>query len=477
MRSYEELSGARGREIFYRPERFPIAHLFKRGPPTLTLETDHYTLRDISLTGLGATTGRGTNHVPAVGRRVALRLDIRDVPLFEGCGEVIHVEPLPAGTRLGLRVVDRRVDISAILTRYQESFIAADLDERESEAASVSPAYRQLCSDVLHLLRSYRAVLDRFQASQPEPGAAQEMLAACEERIIPRWHALWRHGNQVAASLERGSRLWKAAKRYTELVLTPDFCFGAFARRCYEKPLGYPGDYEVMNMAYDWRREGERLSDKLVHRVGLEVGECIANRMIIMRQAIAELVASSPLERLRIASLGSGPAREIIDYLRIPALPRPVEFTLIDQDHSALSQAYERSLSDIMRHNGQAKISCLQGSFAQLLKTGELFGRLPQQDLIYSVGLIDYLTARRAKELLESLYGHLAPGGKLIVANMKSGPFSTYWPVEFITDWTLAYRDDGDMLALGRDLPGAALSTAEDRTGRVVILTVRKPLH
>jgi len=476
MRTYEELSGARGREIFYRPERFDVSHLFGRGVPSLMLESDTYTLRDISITGLGATTGRGTNHVPSAGQHVALRLDIRDVTLFEGRGEVVRVEPVHAGSKLGLRVVDRRIDIPQIVTRYQESFIRADIDDREREAAMVSPAYRQLCSDVLHLLRSYRAVLDRFEATRPEPEAAIKMLAACDERLMPQWHALWRLGNELTASMERGGALWKAAKRYTELVLAPDFSLGAFARRCYEKPLGYPGDFEVMNMAYDRRDEGERLSEKLIHRVGLEVGECIANRMIIIRQAIAERVAASPgQEPVRIASLGSGPAREILDYLKIPSLPRAVEFTLIDQDHSALAQAYERSLPDVMRHHGQAKLSCLQASFAQLLKSGELFGRLPDQDFIYSVGLIDYLTARRAKALIESLYGHLAPGGQLIVANMKSGPDATYWPVEFITDWTLAYRDKQDMLSLGADLPGATLSTFDDGTGCVCVLTVRKP--
>ena len=58
---------------------------------------------------------------------------------------------------------------------------------------------------------------------------------------------------------------------------------------------------------------------------------------------------------------------------------------------------------------------------------------------------------------------------------MKSGPQSTLWPVEFITDWTLAYRSDRDLLELGADLPGASLSVSEDKSGRVVVLTARKP--
>ncbi|HKT16964.1 MAG TPA: class I SAM-dependent methyltransferase [Stellaceae bacterium] len=474
MKTYEELSGARGREMFYRAERYRAADLFRRQAPALTLDSDNYLLRNISLSGIGAASGRGINHLPEVGQRVNVLLGVPEYPLFEGKGEIARIEPRPIGANLGVRIVDRCIDIGQIVTRYQRFLIQTDLDTWGAADAEVSPAYRQLCSDVLHLLRSYRAGLDRFEAMKPDADAAADMLAACEERLLPRWRALWLKGNELVAPIDRSGRLWQAAKRYTELVLTPDFLLGAFARRCYQKPLGYPGDFEVMNMAYDWRHEGEKLSDKLIHRVGLEVGECIANRMTMMRQAIAAAAADPARPVLRVASLGSGPAREVVDFLKIPTLPRPVDITLIDQDHAALSHAYERTLPEVMRHKGQATISCLHSSFAQLLKTGELFGKLPSQDLIYSVGLVDYLSARRAKALVESLYQHLAPGGMLLVGNMKAGATSTLWPVEFITDWSLAYRDGRELLELGADLPGAALSLTDDKTGRVCVLNVRK---
>jgi extracellular factor (EF) 3-hydroxypalmitic acid methyl ester biosynthesis protein len=474
MKSYEELSGARGREIFYRAERYRAVDLFRRGAPPLSLDSNNYLLRNISLSGLGAASGRGINHLPEVGQRVRVLLGAPEIPLFEGNGEIVRVEAHAIGARLGVRFVERCIDIGQVVTRYQKSLIQADLDDWAMLDADVSPAYRQLCSDVLHMLRTYRAGLDRFEATRPDASAAADMLAACEERIIPRWRTLWARGNQLVSTMDPSGRHWSGAKRYTELVLTPDFILGAFARRCYQKPLGYPGDFEAMNMAYDWRQEGERLSDKLIHRVGLEVGECIANRMIMMRQEIAETVAAGVRPTTQITCLGSGPAREIIDYLKVATLPRPVDFTLVDQDHAALSQAYERSLPEVMRHGGRATVSCLQTSFAQLLKTGDMFGKLPSQDLIYSVGLIDYLSARRAKVLVESLYQHLAPGGRLIVANMKSGLNSTLWPVEFITDWSLAYRTGREMMELGVDLPGAQLSVADDSTGRVCVLSVRK---
>jgi extracellular factor (EF) 3-hydroxypalmitic acid methyl ester biosynthesis protein len=475
-KTYDELTGAHGREMFYRAERFRGSDVFKRGSPQLTLAEHPYTLHDISLSGLAAIVRHQTSEPCGVGEPVAVRLALRDESIFEAKGKVVRIEPLPSGTKIGVRFLDHGFDVAQTVTRYQKLLTRADLDECDKAGEAVSPEYRQLCADILHLLRSYRAVLDRFEATQPDPAAAREMLAACEERAVPRWRALWERGNQLVMSMDQDGILWRAAKHYTELVLTPDFSLGAFARRAYEKPLGYPGDFEVMNMAYDWRHEGKRLAEKFVHRIGLEVGRCIATRMTVMRQAMAETAPAGGRDVARIASLGCGPAREVIDYLKAPRLSYPVEFTLIDQDRSALSQAYERSLPEVMRHHGTAVVSCVHASFAQLLSAGELFGKFPDQDLIYSVGLVDYLAPRRAKELVHSLYDHLAPGGRLIVANLKAGASSTLWPMEFIADWSLIYRTDRDLLDLAASLPGADSTTSQDSTGHVCILTVQKQL-
>jgi hypothetical protein len=267
----------------------------------------------------------------------------------------------------------------------------------------------------------------------------------------------------------------RATKQFTELVLTPEFMPGAIWRRSYKKPLGYPGDFEIMNMVYDWQREGDRPFDQLLHRVGLDVAECIATRMVMMREAIARTVSNlrtgSPA---RIASLGCGSAREVIDYLKLRALPAPVSFTLIDQDQNALASVYERSYAEVTRLRGQATVACLHASFSDLLRTGELFGKLPPQDLIYSVGLIDYLSHRRAKALVTSLYSQLAVGGTLIVGNMFRNDDSNLWPMEFICDWSVNYRDDAEMRALASELPENLVDIFLDPTGRVCLLAARR---
>ncbi len=47
--------------------------------------------------------------------------------------------------------------------------------------------------------------------------------------------------------------------------------------------------------------------------------------------------------------------------------------------------------------------------------------------------------------------------------------------MEFICDWNIIYRDHAEMRALAADAEGAEISTELDPTGRVVLVTLKKP--
>jgi cyclopropane fatty-acyl-phospholipid synthase-like methyltransferase len=99
---------------------------------------------------------------------------------------------------------------------------------------------------------------------------------------------------------------------------------------------------------------------------------------------------------------------------------------------------------------------------------------LPPQDLIYSVGLLDYVSMHRAKALTQKMYELLAPGGRLVIGNMNVCAMSNYWPMEYIVDWSLHYRDEAEMLAWVEGLDFERAWTETERTGRVRLLFVQK---
>ena len=108
------------------------------------------------------------------------------------------------------------------------------------------------------------------------------------------------------------------------------------------------------------------------------------------------------------------------------------------------------------------------------MKTTKTFEDIPRQDLIYSLGILDYMTENRAREFLSSLVTQLNDGGKLVVANMHIAKDAPLWPLECIEDWNLIYRSEAEMLSLVTEIPGLLAETFIDETGHVVFLIVHK---
>ncbi len=485
MKSYEELHGAQGRHVFYRAERFRAADLFTQKPPAVLVGGERFTLDNLSMSGVALSARHDGNLSQGSEDEIAIVFEGDNKPLFRSSGQVRRVENRGFDTRVALSFTGAPLNISNLVDRYNESLLMRELNGGLHHSLDlVAPQYRQHCVDVLHLLRRYQATIKKFESSMggadgsPDQGRSEKFFDLCESRLLPEWRKLWRDGNELVRPLSSEPELMTAAKEFTEYVLTPELVGGPIWNRSYYKPLGYPGDFEVMNYVYEWRNRGEGVYEKLLHRIGLDVAECIATRMVMIQQIIADTVMNLPASDApaRILSLGCGPAQEVQNYLDVKSLPRPVEITLVDQDQEALSHAYANTYPKVMTKSDGSTVRCLQVSFVELMKAGKIFVSLPPQDLIYTVGLVDYLSTKRVQELATNLYEKLAEGGQLNIGNMADVEMGNQWPMEFICDWGLHYRDKSEMIEFAALLPPEAeLEIIPDPTGRVYMLQVRKP--
>ena len=482
MQHYEQLTGAKGRQMFYRAERYRARDLFRGLLPEVEIDHAPYTLHDVSMSGLSVQASRNANWTAEVGAEVPVELRLGDSILHRGRGRVARVEQSTLGAKVALNLTSGYLDLPKMLAKHQDFSLRREIEQGlENAVERVNPAYRLLCADVVHLLRRYKSVIERTFGEADNAAASDEqrladMLALCEERMLPEWRTLWTRANELVRPIMGDEEALQATKKFTELTVTPELMAGPIWNRSYNKPLGYPGDFEIMKYVYAWRRQGDTAYGKLLHRVGLDVAECIATRMEMVQRMIAEIVAAEPGGRtVNITNLGAGPAQEVANYLRLRTLPRDTHFTLVDQDHGALSYAYNQTYPEVIRLGGQASLNCLHASFSQLMKAGEMFKKLPPQDMIYSVGLVDYFTQRRARLLTASLYEQLAPGGQLVIGNMHDTPHGNLWPMEFLCDWNIVYRTEAEMRDMAADIPGASIEVKQDPTGRVVLLCARKP--
>ena len=484
MLAYEDLKGSSGRQIFFRPKRYDAAQLFAGVPPKILLKSAIFRLGDISLTGICVNANQSVEIVVEAGEMLPIVVKQAGVAILECKAKVVRSERSLFGSKVALNLVDGVVDFHSLLRRNAQARISQELALLDPQVDGlIASEYRAHCADVLRFLRAYRAIVEASVKPFPQQTSGlsiDEAYAMCEERIIPQWRTLWRTGNGLVRDLMADKKKLAAVKEYTELVLTPELNYGPVWWRSYFKPAGYPGDFEIMNYVYDWQREGGDVYSQLMHRVGLDVAECIGTRMHVVRKVIGDVIrahADAAGETpVRIMSLGCGSAREVQLHLQDRDTPdAPVQFTLIDQEQDALGYAYDRAYPLTKTLKPQAKLQALNVSFTDVLRGGAWLDEVGPQDLIYTVGLIDYLIDRRARALAAKLFDRLAPGGLLIIGNMNETELSNLWPMEFICDWHLYYRSEADMMAWTEGMTGGRGWTETDPTGRVRLLFVRKP--
>ena len=481
MLAYDDLKGSEGRRVWYRPPRYDASRLFPGRPPRVRLRTRSYLLQNISLSGVAAVSKDTSMAPPDVGEVLPLQIEQGGLTIFESSARVCRAEQTVFGSKVALKLVDGFVDFDRLLNRNAQAQIATRTWSYSQATEKVAAEYRAFCADVLSLLRSHNAILNgnkQTAAGQLHHEFDMEgAYRACESQLLPEWRTLWRSGNDFARAAMGDREIREATKAMTELVLTPEMRLGAIWDRSYAKPMGYPGDFQIMNQVYDWDRRGSSVYEMLMHRLGLEVAECIKTRMEVVQERIAETVFAEGRERpARIMSLGCGPAREVELFLKgVCNTDGLADFTLIDQEEDALRYASEKTYPQLLRLSSRYSLQCLNMSFTDILRGTSGLNTLPPQDLIYSVGLLDYLTDRRAMGLVHRLYDQLAPDGLLIIGNMNETGLSNLWPMEFLTDWTLEYRDEAQMLRWAETLDAAARWTECERTGRVRLLFVKKP--
>ena len=468
---YEELEGASDRRIRYRSPRFAATELFPMETPSVTILNTDFALHNLSMTGL-AVLGANDNALE-VGTSAPVTMRYGSKTIFEGQGRIVRSEDYGGGAQFGVCLEGDYLDIPQLREVHREHLIARQIVPQRLRTARLVPeAYRRACADAIDLVRSCEPFLE--EANDLLPDEERGILDTVENEITPLWLDLCREIDPILADVSQDADALDALKRFTERVVTPEFMAGPIWKRAFMKPLGYPGDYGVMDYIYSGRDVGATSYGRLLHRLGVASLDCVETRMMMMRDMLSELLSESGLSSaMSITSIGCGGSEEVRQALRRP-VGRHAQFTLIDQDDRALNASFERIHPETLRIGDQVSVNCLQTGFQRLVDPSSIGQLIPPQDLIYSLGIPDYLKQSRAKRFCRSLYKQLKPGGQLVVANVQDLPDNGRWRAECIADWKLIYRTWDEMSELARDLDGT-FEVREDPTRKVLMLSIRKP--
>ena len=334
------------------------------------------------------------------------------------------------------------------------------------------------CTYYKELLKRRELQLRRHRTDDTDSIArtvAQEAYPSLSES----WSALSDRAGAAALEALTDRSLHTRVRYATEMLVTSAILGSPVIRRSFEKPLGYPGDFRIMEYYFENDFRGDSAFDKIFHKMSVEhpLARGVPTRSEWVVEEIDKFLQTSKDSPYpaRVLNLGAGAGFEIDRLHARSTYPRSVSWTLIDQDDGALTTAFKRT-----RHLANAsprpfEVDCVHVGFAQL-KSTSLADSIGEQELIFSTGLFDYLKEPMAQLLLRQLYDMLHDnGGVLIVAN-ASWPNTHYWGPEFTLRWPLIYRTKDDMKALAAMLPKEAkLSITDEPSNAYWLMRCEKP--
>jgi hypothetical protein len=216
------------------------------------------------------------------------------------------------------------------------------------------------------------------------------------------------------------------------------------------RPRGYPGDAGLIDMIYD-KVPAFDASNQGREIFALTV-QFQAPEGVRQRRLHAETVIDKAWRQgKRILVLACGHFREA-DTLIGEDISNVV---LVDQDAVSL---------EVVRRNHGDFPEIHEANVFRYLRAASSRGA--RFDLIYTLGLTDYLD-RRAMELLHRMTkACLAPGGSFLLANFLPGHLATGW-MDAVMDWHLIYREEDELEGCAAEV-GLIPRTWRDPTGSVV---------
>ena len=224
------------------------------------------------------------------------------------------------------------------------------------------------------------------------------------------------------------------------------------------RPLGYAGDYQIIEWIYDYMTDSPkrgRLWDEYLHR---QAGsQAVRNRKDFFCEVFSSVCEQRPAPRY-VLDIACGPCRELIEAVKYAgASGLGTHFHCVDIEESAIAYSKKR-VRDI-------KGVSFQWETANALRIRPAH----RYDLVWAAGLFDYLNDRLAKLLLKRMWHWTKAGGTCVVGNFHPrNPSRNY--MEWLGNWCLVHRTEEDMRRLCRDagIPSQKVEITHEPLGVIV---------
>lgn len=244
--------------------------------------------------------------------------------------------------------------------------------------------------------------------------------------------------------------LVRKIKRIFRQLCSPWVYRSEIVRYAYEKPRGYPGDYKLLEIIYDKKISSSNIG-YCYDNYFLEnlYAAAVRNRKDKMKEILSKSFKNTRKDNLSILNLACGSARELknifVDEGFEPGFN--IVVSLVDRDKEALEFSQE------ILESSSKKISFrfFNHNILDYCKEREkYYSILGQHDIIYSIGLADYLPERILKQLILFCFNLLRPKGILVIAHKDSKQYKPLAP-DWWCDWSFYHRSEEDVVNMFRN--------------------------
>ncbi len=348
----------------------------------------------------------------------------------------------------------------------------------------ILPEYKVVLTDMQSFLSDLRFWMDQVELgirSAPSGDRTKlesDVIHQLRDPVVPMITELFDQFEAISLKVEdelRPAHITLGRRQLHPLLLSSPFVY-----RTFTKPLGYAGDYEMVNMMFRSEAEGGSLFAKIVNAYALQLPPIVAhrNRISYLSDKLVEesLRATREKRPMRVFNLGCGPAHEIQQYLAKGSVSDVGDFVLADFNDETVAYS-NAGLNEVRRrYNSQAKIQVVKRTAHQLIKQADRAAQTSQgeqYDMVYCAGLFDYLSDRVCRKLMDVFYSMLAPGGLLIATNVDVHP--SRGEMEYFLEWHLIHRNTEQMRSLAPEYSNPEnVKLLRDETGVNIFLEVRK---
>ncbi len=292
-------------------------------------------------------------------------------------------------------------------------------------------------------LKQFKQACDEFDTKHTDQSERNNFILDCfqkEKEIFDNHFSnIWDY--IVKEKLMENIESYKGYKNYYYSRLSKYLLNPAINFQINKKPLGYPGDFIVMNYMYDYNPEtgkflGESSFEKYVNRYTCSVP--IARSNIERKEHLKNKILNvSKNGAKKITSIACGSIREMFEASEKLERNDNIQFMCFDFEQKVFEYINAKVKQDGIRG---IDLQPIHADIMCLIKDKEMGGRLSGSDFVYCSGLFDYLSERLAEKLFGILNSYVNKGGELIVCNASEEYSSHRAYYEFLGDWNLIYR-------------------------------------